>query len=212
MRNIILSAAIMAMAAGYASAAAGAAGFGAMARAVSSGEARAGVQLGAMPSPEFVPHKSVTSFIDYQYNAQTGAKLAAAASSGNLGAFYGRCYEYVSYHMEAAGVIRPEQWDQLGIGPMHAADFAEWAVGNPGVMRSELKLVKMPTPEDRLAIPLGAIIVYERGVCGFSSRAGHIEVVTRPDWACSDGCENLDQGCFSDPAERAGIHVIIPVD
>lgn len=212
MKNIILSAAIMAMAAGSVSADVGAAGFDAMTRAVTSGEARAGVQLGAMPAPEFVPHKSVTSFIDYQYNAQTGGKLAAAASSGNLGAFYGKCYEYVSYHMEAAGVIRPEQWDQLGIGPMHAADFADWAVNNPGVMRRELKLVKLPTPEDRLAIPLGAIIVYERGVCGFSSRSGHIEVVTRPDWACSDGCESLDQGCFSDPSVRAGIHVMIPVD
>lgn len=212
MKNIILSAAIMAMAAGSVSADAGAAGFDAMARAVSSGEARSAVQLGGIPSPEFVPHKSVTSFIDYQYNAQAGARLAAAASSGNLGAFYGRCYEYVSYHMEAAGVIRPEQWDQLGIGPNYAADFADWAVANPEAMRRELKLVKMPTPEDRLAVPVGAIIVYERGVCGFSSRAGHIEVVTRPDWACSDGCENLDQGCFSDPAVREGIHVIVPVD
>lgn len=114
--------------------------------------------------------------------------------------------------MEAAGIIRPEQWGSLGIGPMHAADFAEWAVANPEAMRRELKLVKIPTPADRLAIPVGSIIVYERGVCGFSSRAGHIEVVTQPDWACSDGCESLDQTCFSDPVVREGIHVIVPVD
>lgn len=212
MKNIILSAAIIAMAGGYASADAGAAGFDAMALSVTNGAARAAVPVGNIPSPEFVPHKSVTSFIDYQYNAQTGARLAAAAASGNLGYFDKKCYQYVSYHMEAAGVIRPEQWDQLRIGPDFAYEFADWAVKNPEVMRRELKLVKIPTPEDRLAIPLGAIIVYERDVCGFSPRAGHIEVVTRPDWACSDGCENLDQGCFSDPAVREGIHVMIPVD
>jgi hypothetical protein len=212
MKNILMAAAVMTMAAGYASADAGAAGFDAMALSVTSGASRAAVQLGEIPSPQFVPHKAVTSFKDYQYNSETGARLAAAAASGNLGAFYGRCYEYVSKHMEAAGVIRPEQWDELGIGPNYAADFADWAVANPEPMRRELKLVKIPTPEDKLAIPVGSIIVYERGVCGFSSRAGHIEVVTRPDWACSDGCESLDQGCFSDPSVRSGIHVMVPVD
>lgn len=210
MRIILLAAAVMAMGAGAVSADAGAAGFEAMARSVLSGAARSEVPVPAIPAPSAAGDAPVT-FADYEYDAATGARLAAAAAKGNLGAFYGKCYEYVSYHMEAAGVIRPAQWDQLGIGPEYAADFADWAVANPEVMRRELKLVRIPTPADKLAIPVGSIIVYERGACGFSKRAGHIEVVTRPDWACSDGCESLDQACFADPAVSARIRVMIPV-
>jgi hypothetical protein len=211
MKKVILAAAIMAVGAGTAAADAGAAGFEVMARSVMSAGARAEVQVPAIPAPSFAGEEASGTFADYEYDAAMGARLAAAAAKGNLGAFYGKCYEYVSYHMEAAGVIRAAQWDQLRIGPDYAADFADWAVANPAVMRRELKLVKIPTPSDKMAIPVGSIIVYERGACGFSKRAGHIEVVTRPDQACSDGCESLDQACFANPAVSARIHVIIPV-
>lgn len=211
MKNIILAAAVLAAIPCAALADAGAAGFEAMARTVLSGASRAEVPVPASPAPSPAGEDGPKTFADYEYDAAAGGKLAAAAASGNLGAFHGKCYEYVSYHMEAAGVIRPEQWDQLGIGPDYAADFAEWAVANPAAMRRELKLVKIPTPSDKLEIPAGSIIVYERGACGFSRKAGHIEVVTRPDWACSDGCESLDQACFADPAVSARIHVMIPV-
>ena len=51
------------------------------------------------------------------------------------------------------------------------------------------------------------------GVKGFHSfRSGAlILVLTAPDRACSDGCEGLDNSCFSDPAVREHVHVIIPV-
>ncbi|OGR79344.1 MAG: hypothetical protein A2X32_10445 [Elusimicrobia bacterium GWC2_64_44] len=211
MKNIILTAAIMAVGAGAASADVGAAGFDALARSVMTGGARAAVAVPEIPSPSFAGEKAPKTFADHEYDAAAGAALGAAAAKGNLGAFYGKCYEYVSYHMEAAGVIRPEQWEQLKIGPDFAYEFADWAVANPEAMRRELKLVKLPTPADKLAVPVGAIIVYERGACGFSKRAGHIEVVTKADWACSDGCESLDQACFEDPSVSARIHVLIPV-
>ena len=47
--------------------------------------------------------------------------------------------------------------------------------------------------------------------CGFSPKSGHIEVLTGPDKACSDGCEGLDRNCFADLAIREHVHVIIPV-
>lgn len=211
MKIIVLAAAIMAMGAGAVSADAGAAGFEALAGSVLSGASRAEVRVPAIPAPSRAVEEGLKTFADYEYDADMGGKLAAAAAAGNLGAFYGKCYEYVSYHMEAAGVIRAEQWDQLGIGPDYAADFGAWAAANPELMRRELKLVKIPTPSDKLDIPVGGIIVYERGACGFSRKAGHIEVVTKPDWACSDGCESLDQACFADPAVRERMHVIVPV-
>jgi len=145
------------------------------------------------------------------YDAEMGVKLARAAETGNLGYFNHSCYEYVAYHMQNAGVIRPEQWDQLKIGPDHAVDFAIWAVDNPETMRKELKLARITTPSDKAEIPIGSIIVYGKGVCGFSKSSGHIEVLVRPDWACSDGCESLDQNCFSDAATREQIYVITPV-
>lgn len=211
MKNIILAAAIMAVGAGTAAADVGAAGFDAMVRATMTGASRAEVAAPGIPLPSFAADAAPKTFADYEYDTAMGAKLAAAAASGNLGAFRSRCYEYVSYHMEAAGVIRPEQWAQLSIGPDYAADFADWAAANPETMRRELKLVRIPTPSDKLAVPVGSILVYEKGACGFSKKAGHIEVVTKADWACSDGCESLDQGCFEDPAVSARIHVIIPV-
>lgn len=211
MKNFILAAAIMAVGTGAVAADSGAAGFDALARSVLSGAARAEVLVPAIPSPAFAEGNAPKTFADYEYDSAMGYKLAAAAAAGNLGAFHGKCYEYVSYHMEAAGVIRPEQWNELGIGPDYAADFAEWAAANPETMRRELKLARIPTPADKMAVPVGSIIVYERGACGFSRKAGHIEVVTRPDWACSDGCESLDQACFGDPSVSARIHVIIPV-
>lgn len=211
MKNFILAAAVVAAGAVAAKADAGAAGFDAMSRSVMNGASRAEVAVPGIPSPAFAGGGEPRTFADYEYDEAAGARLASAASKGNLGAFYGKCYEYVAYHMQNAGVIRPEQWDALGIGPDYAADFAEWAVTNPVAMRRELKLVQIPTPTDKMAVPVGSIIVYERGACGFSRKAGHIEVVTKPDWACSDGCESLDQACFEDPAVSARIHVIVPV-
>ncbi|MCX5785869.1 MAG: hypothetical protein NTX59_09280 [Elusimicrobia bacterium] len=145
------------------------------------------------------------------YDAEMANKLAKAAAKGNLGYFSHRCYEYVTYHMQNAGVIKPAQWGQLGIGSARAVNFAQWAVKNPQTMRKELKLARIPTPSDTAEIPLGSIIVYGRGICGFSPTSGHIEVLVRPNRACSDGCETLTQSCFKNAAQREYIYVIVPV-
>ena len=145
------------------------------------------------------------------YDAEKASLLARTARANNLGYFAGRCYEFVANHMENAGVIRPAQWDALGIGPDHAADFAEWANANPAALRAGLSLQKMETPEQVSGLPLGGIVVYERGACGFSRRSGHIEVVVGENELCSDGCESFEAACLQDPAVRARIHVYVPV-
>lgn len=66
-------------------------------------------------------------------------------------------------------------------------------------------------PASKEEVPVGSILVYDRGWCGFSESSGHIEVLTAPDWACSDGCESLDNNCFADASIREHVHVIIPV-
>ena len=120
------------------------------------------------------------------YDPEMGRRLAAAAEKGKLGVFKGKCYEYVAWHMDAAGILGFYDWVAMGIQPDysdHAADFAVWAVRNEEKMRGRMKLAILPTPENKDAVPLGSILVYDRGACGFSSKSGHIEVLTAPDRA-----------------------------
>lgn len=152
--------------------------------------------------------------IEESYDPVMGGKLAEAAEAGNAGAFSGKCYAYVAHHMDVAGILDFNDWAAMGIEPDfsdHAADFAVWAAANQEKMRREMKLAILPTPENKEEVPLGSILVYDRGFCDFSAKSGHIEVLTAPDKACSDGCEALDQKCFADPAIREHVHVIIPV-
>lgn len=166
----------------------------------------------AEPEPlPAAPAQKAARSLPGDYDAQKAALLASAALNNNLGYFAGRCYEFVANHMERAGVIRPSQWDELGIGPDHAADFAAWANANPAAMRAGLSLEKMETPEKVADLPLGGIVVYERGACGFSKRSGHIEVVVAENQLCSDGCESFEAACLEDPAVRSRIHVYVPV-
>lgn len=145
-----------------------------------------------------------------RYDAEKAHRLAGIADANNAGAFGGRCYQYVAGFMEAAGVIRSEQWDELGISPFSAADFAYWANGNPDLL-SQIKLEKFETPAAASAIPVGSIVVYDRGACGFSGKHGHIEVAVAENYLCSDGCESFDQACLDDTDTRAQINVYIPV-
>jgi len=152
-----------------------------------------------------VPHGPLA-----RYDSEKAHRLAQIAGSNNAGGFGGRCYQYVAAFMEAAGVIRPEQWDELGISPFSAADFAYWANGNPELL-SQIRLEKFETPATVAEIPVGSIVVYDRGACGFSSKHGHIEVTVSENYLCSDGCESFDQGCLDDADTRSQINVYIPV-
>jgi len=148
------------------------------------------------------------------YDQELGRRLAAAAEAGNLGAFKGKCYTYVAWHMDAAGILGFYDWKAMGIEPQYsldAADFIVWARQNEEKMRREMRLAVIPTPYNKLDVPIGSILVYDRGWCDFNADSGHIEILTAQDRACSDGCESLDQNCFSDPEIRKHVHVIIPV-
>ena len=166
------------------------------------------------PAPAMKEEPAKAGGIKESYDPELGKKLAAAAEAGNIGVFKGKCYAFVAHHMDAAGILGFNDWAAMGIEPGfsdHAADFAVWAAANQEKMRREMKLAILPTPENKEEVPLGSILVYDRGYCDFSPKSGHIEVLTAPDKACSDGCEGLDQKCFADPAIREHVHVIIPV-
>jgi hypothetical protein len=177
------------------------------------------VEPAGLPGPEFTlptkpqlpagPEEPKAGQADY--DETTALRLARNSKNRSIGAFTGRCYSYVADAMEMTGLIRRDQWYSLGIGVNAAADFAAWANRNPGTLRGQLKLAKMETPAKASDLPMGAIVVYNRGVCGFSGRSGHIEVKVAPNLLCSDGRQPAYQECFGSPVARAGISVYVPV-
>ena len=173
--------------------------------------AQPGSELTLPPQQAFTAAPEEDKVTPSDYDEATALRLARNAKKHSMGSFAGWCYSYVADAMELTGVIRRDQWYSLGIGVNAAADFAAWANRNPGTLRSQLKLAKMETPAKAADLPLGAIVVYNRGVCGFSGRSGHIEVKVAPNLLCSDGCQPAYQECFGSPAARAGISVYVPV-
>lgn len=151
------------------------------------------------------------SMLPDDFDAAKAAELADIARRNNAGRFFGRCYEFVANFMEWSGIIKPWQWSWLGIGPWSAADFATWANAHPAAMRKHISMARIQTPEKTADLPVGGVVVYQRGACGFSSRHGHIEVVVSPNRLCSDGCQPAYQACFSDPGIRSRISVYVPV-
>lgn len=170
-----------------------------------------GPELTRPPQPQLQACPEEPRAVPADYDEATALRLARNAMRHSIWSFTGWCYSFVADAMEMTGLIRRDQWYSLGIGVNAAADFAAWANRNPGTLRSRLKLAKMETPAKASDLPMGAVVVYNRGVCGFSSRSGHIEVKVAPNLLCSDGCQPAYQACFNSPAARAGISVYVPV-
>jgi hypothetical protein len=174
-----------------------------------AGQPGPGLTLPTQPPLQALPEEPKASTADY--DVATALRLARNAKNHSIWSFTGWCYSYVADAMEMTGLIRRDQWYSLGIGVNAAADFAAWANRNPGTLRGQLKLAKVPTPAVASELPMGAIVVYNRGVCGFSGRSGHIEVKVAPNLLCSDGCQPAYQECFGNVGTRAGISVYVPV-
>ncbi|HAH06097.1 MAG TPA: hypothetical protein DCM05_06150 [Elusimicrobia bacterium] len=150
------------------------------------------------------------------YNQSKGAKLASEALKGARPRSRGLCYAYVSDAMERAGVLRHSDWAKLGIPVASAADFSRWANAHPQKLESALGFQRVATPSSPAGLKQGAIVVYQRGACGYSPKHGHIEIVvdsqaddTRK--ACSDFCQTLRPECLSNAKTRQKVHVYVPV-
>ena len=173
--------------------------------------AQLGPALTLPPQPQLQAGPEDEKVTPADYDEAAALRLARNAKNHSIWSFTGWCYSYVADAMEMTGLIRRDQWYSLGIGVNAAADFAAWANRNPGTLRGQLGLAKMPTPAVASELPMGAIVVYNRGVCGFSGRSGHIEVKVAPNLLCSDGCQPAYQECFGRAGTRAGISVYVPV-
>ena len=130
----------------------------------------------------------------------TGVKLAKVAKANEIG-FTGYCYSYVKAALEKMGIVDREAIANAGAAA-HAKLFAQFVEKNPALLKRKLRRVPSPS----WPVPIGTIVVWSPGACGYSAESGHIEIITRlkPPQACSDGCQTFQTACFdrlgSDPA------------
>ncbi|MBW2525784.1 MAG: hypothetical protein JRI23_16490 [Deltaproteobacteria bacterium] len=117
------------------------------------------------------------------YDSVLGNQFANAAQAGSAGYSMGRCYEYV---WAALRSVLGWQIESLPIPPTSAYQFGEWVINNPQTARAELHLARTFT--SAASAPRGSVIVWPRGVCGYSSTHGHIEISLGNGTACSDFC------------------------
>ncbi len=121
------------------------------------------------------------------YNAEKGQKLANIAVRNTVG-FTGNCARYAKRDIERAGLGKYEYG--------HAYQCGNILSKNPNFKEISTKGL------DLKKLPAGCVLVYGRGVAGYSKAYGHIEITDGNGSANSDGKTNNI---------RPGARVFIPV-
>lgn len=106
------------------------------------------------------------------YNAAAGSRLANYAMNHRAG-FTGYCAKYVKNAIAATGLGRYERG--------HAYQMASILRRNKNFREISPNSVNVNN------LPAGCILVYGRGVSGYSSQYGHVEITTGDGRAVSDG-------------------------
>jgi len=106
------------------------------------------------------------------YCANAGLKLAQQAVNSVVG-FIGKCARYVKNAISRAGMGKYESGN--------ACDMVS-------IMRRNKKFKEIsPNGVNLKTLPAGCVLVYSRGVAGYSSKYGHTEITTGKGTAVSDG-------------------------
>ena len=124
---------------------------------------------------------------DVGYNAEKGEKLAKTAAK-NVEGFNNKCAQNVREDLEAAGLANGER----GNGHEYGGILSR----NPNFKEIDTKGINLAS------LPGGAVLVYDRGVAGYSSDYGHVEITLGNGQAVSDGVTNNI---------RPGARVFVPV-
>ncbi|HIS35382.1 TPA: hypothetical protein IAC10_01950 [Candidatus Scatousia excrementigallinarum] len=109
------------------------------------------------------------------YNAEKGGALAKTVANRAVG-FTGYCAKSVREALDATGLGTGERGDGYEYARIlsHNPNFKEVSTGN-------LNLSDLPA---------GCVLVYDRGVAGYSNKSGHVEVTLGNGQAVSDGVTN----------------------
>ncbi|HEX4046691.1 MAG TPA: hypothetical protein VH309_02595, partial [Elusimicrobiota bacterium] len=183
------------------------------------------------PEPKGPP-ESVLGSIDWD-RAQ---ELASAAQEGAEGWYTatsrkrarreqrkrrGRCYAWVRMALQQTGLWTDEYRDEVPVRgdrrrPRRAFSFA-WAM-NTMETEEEKDPADAPKPPLRRLdlrvdpLVIGSIVVFDRNVCGFNSRSGHIEVISSLDplRASSYKFHDVKLPCLIGAAIAGRVHVYVP--
>ncbi len=114
------------------------------------------------------------------YNAKAGKRLADIAAKNTVG-FTKQCATYVKRAIDNAGLGKYEYGD--------AYECANILKRNPNFKEISTAGLDLST------LPAGCVLVYDKGVSGYSSKYGHVEITLGNGQAASDGVtNNIRQG------------------
>jgi hypothetical protein len=170
------------------------------------------------------PPRSVLDSIDWK----RADELAAAAAEGADGwnkrtrrSRRGRCYQWVRMALQKTGLWTDDYRSEVtGRGdwrrPRRAYSFA-WAMNKLEAGGSGDPFPERKAPLRRLDLrvdPLvkGSIVVFDRNVCGFNARSGHIEVISSisPLRASSYKFHEVKLDCLAQAANAGQVHIYVP--
>lgn len=115
--------------------------------------------------------KSNADFIK-DYNASKGKKLAKTALNNSVG-WSGYCAKYVKTAIEDVGLGQYESG--------HAYQMTDILEDNPNFKKVSTQNIKVDD------LPTGCVLVYDKGVQGYSKDYGHVEITTGDGRGVSDG-------------------------
>ncbi len=127
------------------------------------------------------------------YDPALAKALANEAYAGSAGYSMGRCYQYAWAALTRATGVTEARASQLGIPSTSAYQFGDWADANPSALHGDFGLAAIDSTS--ADAPIGSVVVWDPGQCGFNSTHGHIEIVTSPGYACSDFCGYMYNDC-----------------
>ena len=124
---------------------------------------------------------------DVGYNSEKGYNLAKSAA-GNAVGFTHKCAKYVRIALENTGLSNGQRGDGYQYADIlsNNSNFKEISANNINLS----------------SLPAGCVLVYDRGVAGYDSSAGHVEITLGNGQAVSDGVTNNI---------RQGARVFVPV-
>jgi len=162
-----------------------------------------------VPQPPTLQDANISAFLDFKKAAALGLEAWRKATD-----FGGRCLHRVWGDIRS--VLHLKSSDVSGMSLQSAYQFSDSLNRDPRLFdKLKLRKIDPSTLPDGIP-PVGAIINYGRGMCGFSPKHGHIEIVvsTRPPRTCSDGCMRLTPSrleCIKKYSPQNSVNVYVPV-
>lgn len=124
---------------------------------------------------DYKSSSKLTALSNAGYDASKGNRLAEIAKNNSVG-FIGQCATYAKKAIEKAGLGKYQYGD---------------AYQCDDILRKNSNFKEISTKGLNLKdLPAGCVLVYERGVSGYSSQYGHIEITDGKGHAYSDGKTN----------------------